>query len=100
LGGDQPGGGWIWTILSHLGHARICPMAATSRTWSRAWHVVQVTENRDFPTVKPGVRTMRMPNTTAEFPAMAPTTHKVMSGALKHPSASSGSGPGTKSPQF
>jgi hypothetical protein len=38
-------GGCIMTILPHLGHARICPIAELSRTRSRDWHVVQEIEN-------------------------------------------------------
>ncbi len=33
------------TMLLHLGQARICPMADLSRTFKRAWQVVQDTEN-------------------------------------------------------
>jgi hypothetical protein len=42
----QLGGGLIITIPPHFGQARICPIAAWSRTFSRDLQVVQVMENR------------------------------------------------------
>ena len=47
-GGRQPGGAATWTMLLHLGQARILPMAATSRTLSLAWQVVQVIANNSM----------------------------------------------------
>jgi hypothetical protein len=38
----QPGGASTCTMLSHLGQERIWPMAVALRTFSFAWHVVQV----------------------------------------------------------
>ena len=49
----HPSGGAIRTILPHLGHSRISPMASLFRTASRARHVVQETENSGFSTVPP-----------------------------------------------
>jgi len=49
--GVQPGGGATWTMLRHFGHSRICPMAASERTASRVWHVVQKIEKIAFSTV-------------------------------------------------
>ena len=40
----QFGGGSTRTMLPHFGQARICPMAAASRTRSVRWQVVQVIE--------------------------------------------------------
>ena len=40
-------------MLSHLGHSRMAPMAASERTTSRAWQVVQVMEKIAFSTVPP-----------------------------------------------
>lgn len=39
--GFQSAGGLINTMPPHLGQARILPMADSSRTFSRVWHVVQ-----------------------------------------------------------
>ena len=36
----QPTGGTICTMLPHLGQATMSPMADSSLTLSRAWHVV------------------------------------------------------------
>jgi hypothetical protein len=41
----QPAGGATSTMLPHLGQVRICPMAASLRTFSRAWQVRQVMAN-------------------------------------------------------
>jgi hypothetical protein len=38
----QPGGGTTCTMLPHFAQARIWPIAAGSRTLSRAWQVVHV----------------------------------------------------------
>ena len=48
----QPSGGAIKTMLPHLGHSRISPIASLFRTASRARHVVQDTENSAFSTVR------------------------------------------------
>jgi len=50
-GDFQPTGGTTWTMLVHLGHSRIAPIADSLRTASRARHVVQVMENKAFSTV-------------------------------------------------
>ena len=52
-GRTHPSGGEIKTMLPHLGHSRISPMASLFRTASRARHVVQETENSAFSTVPP-----------------------------------------------
>ena len=44
----HPSGGEIITMLLHLGHSRICPMASFFRTEILARHVVQETENSAF----------------------------------------------------
>ena len=44
----QLGGGLTITIPPHFGHARICPIAAWSRTFSRDLQVVQVMENKSM----------------------------------------------------
>ena len=59
-GGVHPGGGTMWTMLWHFGHSRICPMAASERTASRAWHVVQEMEKIAFSTV-PSAKGMPYP---------------------------------------
>lgn len=41
-GGSQPGGACTRTMLPHLGQLRIMPIAATSRTFSRALQVGQL----------------------------------------------------------
>jgi len=51
LTSTHPSGGEIITMLPHLGHSWICPMALLLRTASRARHVVQDTENSDFSTL-------------------------------------------------
>src|SRR5687768_7057464 len=45
-GGAQPGGACTSTMLLHLGHARICPTTAGSRTRSFVLQVVQRMEKR------------------------------------------------------
>jgi hypothetical protein len=49
-GGFQPGGGTTWTMLSHFGQMRICPMADSLKTFSLAWQVVQEIEKSDSST--------------------------------------------------
>ena len=44
LGSVSPAGASINTMLPHLGQARICPIAAGSRTFSRARQVVHAIE--------------------------------------------------------
>lgn len=43
-GGCQPGGAATSTMLLHFGQLRICPIAAASRTFSRALQVGQTME--------------------------------------------------------
>jgi hypothetical protein len=43
----------MWTMLWHLGHSRMAPIAASERTTSRAWQVVQVIEKIASSTVPP-----------------------------------------------
>jgi hypothetical protein len=45
VGGCQPAGGATCTMLLHLGQLRICPIAARSRTLSRARQVGQAMAN-------------------------------------------------------
>ena len=52
-GGFHPCGGVTWTMLSHLGHSRMAPIASALRTASRARQVVQVMKNSAFSTVPP-----------------------------------------------
>jgi hypothetical protein len=44
----QPSGGLTITIPPHLGQARICPIADSSRTFSRVLQVVQEMEKRSI----------------------------------------------------
>jgi hypothetical protein len=44
----QPSGGLTITIPPHLGQARICPIADSSRTFSRDLQVVQEMEKRSI----------------------------------------------------
>jgi hypothetical protein len=49
----QPGGGTTSTMLPHFGQVRICPIAASLRTFSRAWQVRQLIANRVRSTASP-----------------------------------------------
>lgn len=51
LGGTQPAGGITCTMLLHFGQLTMFPMAASLRTLSRAWQVVQTMENSGSATV-------------------------------------------------
>ncbi len=50
-GACHPGGATTWTMLSHFGQMRICPMADSLKTFSLAWQVVQEIEKSESSTV-------------------------------------------------
>jgi hypothetical protein len=65
-GAIQPGGGCTCTMLAHLGHERICPTSAASRTASRQPHVSHPIENSFSVTVDLAAKAMEMTRTARQ----------------------------------